>query len=142
MKAAKTQEEVLAIAKEMPRTELSEEAIGKVAGGIGRIELTEEQAERVSGGGHYYTDASGQQLWMFLIDDNYELGTDPWMDKAYVLETMADAGFNIDVIISTAQKIFPLSAYDTEKALRAGGPVYLAICVWSANGYSMGGGWK
>ena len=47
MKAAKTEEEVLAIAKEMPRTELSEEALTNVAGGTGRIELTEEQTERV-----------------------------------------------------------------------------------------------
>ena len=42
MKAAKTQEELIAIAKEMPRMELSEEEISDVAGGTGRIELTEE----------------------------------------------------------------------------------------------------
>ena len=143
LKAAKTPEEIAEIVNaELPRTELSSEELGKVAGGTGRIELTDAQADKVVGGGHYYSDGTGKQLWIFLMDDGYELGTDPWMDKAYVLESLADAGFKIDVIIDTACKIFPLSAFDTKNAMFAGGPVYVALCVESANGYSMGGGWK
>ena len=143
VKAAKTPVKIAEIVNaELPRAELTSDVLEKVAGGTGRIELSEVQAEKVVGGGHYYRDGSGKELWIFLMDDGYEAGTDPWMDKAYVLEAMADAGFTIDVIIDTACQIFPFSAYDTKNAILAGGPVYLGLCMGSTSGYSMGGSWK
>ena len=64
IKAAKTKEEVLAIA----RKELSLEDIAPVAGGTGRFKMTDEQTEHVVGGGHYVKDAMGQEIWITLLD--------------------------------------------------------------------------
>ena len=131
IKAAKSAEEILEIA----RKELSFEDTANVAGGTGRFELTETQAEHVAGGGHYYTDSTGHRLWISLFDDGYVMGTDPWFDKAYILESMAYAGHSVDLIIDFACELFPSGEYDTKKAMRVGGPAYLAACVKGADGY-------
>lgn len=131
IKAAKSAEEILEIA----RKELSFEDTANVAGGTGRVEMTEAQAEHVAGGGHIYRDSMGQTLYVSLMDDGYVVGTDPWYDKAYILEGMASAGFSVDVIIDMACELFPSGEYDTEKTLRTCGTAYLADCVRAAHGY-------
>ena len=137
VKAAKTPEEIAKIVNaELPRTELSAEEVNKVAGGTGRIELTEAQVDKVVGGGHLYTDSMGSSIYVALMDAGYVLGTDPLLDRAYILEGMAAGGFNVCDIISTACHLFSgASPVDVEQALMVGGTVYLAECYRSAHGY-------
>ena len=135
MKAAKTTEEIIEIA----RKELSLEDTDNVAGGTGRgtsrVELTEAQAEHVVGGGHMYKDSMGSEMWVSLMDEGYVLGTDSLYDRAYVLEGMAAAGFIVEDIIGMGVQLFPGSTpRDVEKAIRAGGPAYLADCFREAHG--------
>ena len=135
MKAAKTEEEVLAIAKEMPRTELSEEALTNVAGGTGRIELSDAQAERVAGGGHNITDAEGKKIWIELYDNGYVCGTDPYYDFAYVLESLALQGYKLDFLVDFACASWGGARDDVEAALLMSGPVFLADCYRGAHGF-------
>ena len=132
IKAAKSAEEIIEIA----RKELSFEDTANVAGGTGRFELSEAQAEHVAGGLHKYTDSTGSSIYVTLMDDGYVLGTDALYDKAYILEGMAAAGFNVDDIISVACSIFEgATPRDVEEALKAGGTTYLADCYRDAHGY-------
>ena len=132
IKNAKTAEEVIEIA----RKELSFDDTANVAGGTGRFELSEAQAEHVAGGLHKYTDSMGHYIWVHLMDIDYVLGTDPWYDKAYVLEGMAAAGFCVDDIISMGVQLFTgATPSDVAEALKAGGTAYLADCYRSAHGY-------
>ncbi|WP_185752568.1 hypothetical protein [Butyrivibrio sp. AE2032] len=91
----------------------------------------------VSGGGHYIKDDLGQEIWIELSDKDYELGTDPFYDKAYLLEQMALAGFSMDILIDVANNLYmgKYKSRDVDTALRAGGPVYLADCVRGAHGF-------
>ena len=132
-KAAKTKEELI----ELVRKELSLEDTASVAGGTGRIELTETQAERVVGGaGHYITDATGQQIWVTLVDSGYECGEDDLYDRALILENMAVCGFGMDVLIEVGMQLFSgVAKIDCARALRLGGPAYLADCYRDAHGY-------
>ena len=134
IKAARTSEEAVAIAKEeLHRMELSADEIGKVAGGTGRIELTDAQAEKVVGGGHYVICPPIDRIWIYLVDEGYTMGGDPYDDGAFLLENMAIAGFPIGCLVEAAYSVFPHApvnkTLDIERALRAGGPVYLADCL-------------
>ena len=140
MKAAKTAEEVMAIAKEMPRIELSEESLSNVAGGTGRIELTEEQTERVVGGGHYIDLPGNEKIWIDLHENGYVPGTDKWLDAAYILEEMAMSGyFTMDVLIDFAYDLFGVKTIDIERGMRISGPAYVADGFHNAHGYSFTG---
>ena len=132
-KAAKTKEELI----ELARKELSLEDTASVAGGTGRIELTETQAERVVGGaGHYVKDAMGQEIWITLLDSGYQCGEDALYDRALILESMAVNGFSMDILIDVGTEIFSgVARIDCERALRLGGPAYLADCYRNAHGY-------
>ena len=131
IKNAKTAEEVIEIA----RKELSFEDTANVAGGTGRFELSEAQAEHVAGGGHYYMDSTGHTLYVSLLEEGYVQGTDPWLDKACILEVLADAGYPVVHIVGFACEIFPGTRVDIEQALKIGGTAYLAECARSAHGY-------
>ena len=132
IKAAKTKEEVLAIA----RKELSLEDIAPVAGGTGRFKLTDEQTEHVVGGGHYVKDAMGQEIWITLLDSGYVRGEDYLYDRALILENMAVNGFSMDILIDVGTQLFSgVAKIDCDRALRLGGPAYLADCYRNAHGY-------
>ncbi len=132
IKAAKTKEEVLAIA----RKELSLEDIAPVAGGTGRFKLTDEQTEHVVGGGHYVKDAMGQEIWITLLDSGYVCGEDYLYDRALILESMAVNGFSMDILIDVGTQLFSgVAKIDCDRALRLGGPAYLADCYRNAHGY-------
>lgn len=132
IKAAKTKEEVLAIA----RKELSLEDIAPVAGGTGRFKLTDEQTEHVVGGGHYVKDAMGQEIWITLLDSGYVCGEDYLYDRALILENMAVNGFSMDILIDVGTQLFSgVAKIDCDRALRLGGPAYLADCYRNAHGY-------
>ena len=135
--AAKTPEEAMAIAKEISRTELPEEETGNVAGGgTGRLKLNDAQAEMVVGGGHYVTDAMGHQIWITLLDSGYVCGEDDLYDRALILENMAVNGFSMDILIDVGTQLFSgVAKIDCDRALRLGGPAYLADCYRNAHGY-------
>ena len=137
IKAAKTLEEAMAIAKELPRMELPEEETGNVGGGTGRIELNDTQAEKVVGGaGHYVKDAMGKEIWITLLDSGYVCGEDDLYDRALILENLAVSGFSMDVLIDVGTQIFSgVAKIDCDRALRLGGPAYLADCYRNAHGY-------
>ena len=135
IKAAKTNEDVMAIINEMPRMELSEEQMGNVAGGTGRVELTEAQAERVVGGGHYVTCPPCDQIWIALMDTGYVYGSgDRFQDAAYTLECFASAGYPVDLLVDITYELFPEfggkgASADIRQSLLTSGPVYLVDCI-------------
>ena len=136
IKAAKTKEEVLAIA----RKELSLEDIAPVAGGteldFDDFKLNDEQTEHVVGGGHYVKDAMGQEIWITLLDSGYVCGEDYLYDRALILENMAVNGFSMDILIDVGTQLFSgVAKIDCDRALRLGGPAYLADCYRNAHGY-------
>lgn len=97
--------------------------------------LSLDDLDGVSGGGHTYTDSTGHTMYVSLLDEGYVQGTDPWLDKACILEALAAAGMPVAHIIDFACEIFPAARSDVEKALKTGGTAYLADCINGRHGY-------
>ena len=96
----------------------------------------DEQTEHVVGGGHYVKDAMGQEIWITLLDSGYVCGEDYLYDRALILENMAVNGFSMDILIDVGTQLFSgVAKIDCDRALRLGGPAYLADCYRNAHGY-------